>query len=193
MAYKSKFTPTNKEKYLGNIKKILTRSTWELALCKWCDRNEHICKWSLENVIVKYYDELTYKDRRYIVDFYIETTDGEKLLVEVKPHRETKPPQRFSNQHKELKEILYEAPNSYNHPSLQKKYRRLITYLKNQAKWKAAAIYAEERNWKFVVWTEHQFKALGIKIVTPLARKKRYYRNNVKRSRRKVNGRQKNI
>ena len=190
MAYKSKYTPTHKKKYIGDLKNILTRSTWELALCKWCDKNSQVAKWSLESIIVPYYDDLTYTQRKYYVDFYIEMISGEKLLVEVKPHNETKPPYAFVKRHQELRQILVESPKAYAHPHLQKKYRKVITYLKNQAKWRAANQYAIDRNWKFVVWTENQFKELGIKIITPLIRKKRYFRNQPKNKRRVLtNGR----
>ena len=140
MAYKSKYLPKNKQKYLGDPTKIITRSTWEWSLAKWCDNNPLIKKWSVENVVVPYYDTLKKKQRRYFVDFYVETNKGEKLLIEVKPNKETKPPFRFKNKHEDLLEILQESQAVYSSSALQKKYRAVITYMTNQSKWKGAFI-----------------------------------------------------
>jgi hypothetical protein len=41
-----------------------------------------------------------------------------------------------------------------------------MTYIKNQSKWEAAKEYAENRGWKFDIWTEKTIKGLGIKLLT---------------------------
>ena len=38
-------------------------------------------------------------------------------------------------------------------------------YVKNMSKWKAADAYAKARGWQFVVWTEVELKALGLKLI----------------------------
>ena len=68
--------------------------------------------------------------------------------MEIKPKKETTPPQKPTRQ---TKKYLSEA----------------LTFIKNQSKWEAAEEYCMSRGWKFVVWTEDTLKQLGIKIISP--------------------------
>jgi len=82
---------------------------------------------------------------RYFVDFQIQVkrTDGllKTYLVEVKPYKQTLPP-------------------VYPGRKTQRYITESMTYIKNQAKWKAATEYAKDRGWEFKIITEHE---LGIK------------------------------
>lgn len=143
--YKGKFRTKNPAKYRGDINNIVYRSLWELRFMKWCDTNPSVEEWGSETIIVPYISPLDRKVHRYFVDFYIKVKDKtgrvEKYLIEIKPERFTKPP---------------EIP--------QKKTKRFVDevfqYGVNEAKWKAAFEYCQDRNMKFMILTE---KDLGIK------------------------------
>lgn len=143
--YKGKFRTKNPSKYRGDINNIVYRSLWELRFMKWCDTNPSVEEWGSETIIVPYISPLDRKVHRYFVDFYMKIKDKngkiEKYLIEIKPERFTKPP---------------EIP--------QKKTKRFIDevfqYGVNEAKWKAAFEFCEDRNMKFIILTE---KDLGIK------------------------------
>ena len=68
-------------------------------------------------------------------------------MVEIKPKSQTKPPKKPSRQ--------------------TKKYiNEVMTYVKNEAKWKAAQKYAQDRGYHFEIWTEDTLKSLGMKLLT---------------------------
>jgi hypothetical protein len=143
--YKGKFRPNNPAKYRGDITNIVYRSLWELRFMKWCDQNTSVQEWGSETVIVPYISPLDKKVHRYFVDFYIKikTKTGEiqKYLVEIKPERFTKPPQIPQRKTKRFIDEVFQ-------------------YGVNDAKWKAAFEFCQDRNMKFIILTE---KDLGIK------------------------------
>lgn len=143
--YKGMYKVKNPAKYAGDHTKVIYRSLWERNVFRWCDDNPQILKWSSEEVVVPYYYDLDRKYHRYFVDLKFTTSEG-TFLVEIKPKKQTVPPKRPSRQ---TPKFLAEA----------------ATYVKNQCKWKAAKTYAEDRGWKFVIWTEDEIKAMGIKIL----------------------------
>jgi hypothetical protein len=142
--YKGKFRPKNPGKYTGDVANIVYRSLWELRFMKWCDTNPSVQEWGSEIVIVPYVSPIDRKVHRYFVDFYIKIknkmNETQKYLIEIKPERFTKPP---------------EIP--------KKKTKRFIDevfqYGVNEAKWKAAFEFCEDRNMKFMILTE---KDLGV-------------------------------
>ncbi len=84
---------------------------------------------------------------RYFVDLFIRMKDGKCYLIEIKPKAQTLPPKQKSRK--------------------SKKYlREVMTYGKNQYKWKAATKFAHKRGMIFQVWTEETLKGLGIKLLT---------------------------
>ena len=143
--YKGFFKPKNPSKYAGDYKNIIYRSLWERNVFRWCDANDQILKWSSEEVVVPYYFPLDKKYHRYFVDIKFTSKEG-TFLVEIKPKSQTKPPKKPARQ---TARYLTEAS----------------TYVKNQCKWKAATEYAEERGWKFVIWTEDTIRSMGITIL----------------------------
>ena len=86
------------------------------------------------------------------MDFYIKYSSGEVCIVEVKPAKQTKPPSGKRKTKQYLNEVT--------------------TYVKNISKWEAAEKYAEQRGWKFIIWTEHELKRMGILPKTPKPLKK---------------------
>ena len=97
MAYKTKYNPKNKSKYIGNPTKIICRSLWERRVCKYLDENKNIIRWGSEEIAIPYYSPVDKKVHRYYPDFIVEkkTPNGvETLIIEVKPKKQTMEPER---------------------------------------------------------------------------------------------------
>ena len=141
--HQGRFNPRNPEKYKGrDIKNIIYRSSWELIFMRNCDRKENILEWGSEEFFIPYYDPTRRKVRRYFPDFYMKVRDRDgvitRYIVEVKPKRQVKKPQKTPK--KKEKTFLNEV----------------ITWEKNQAKWKAAQEFCEDRMFKFKIITEDE-------------------------------------
>ena len=145
MAYSGKFKPKNPQKYKGDPSNIIYRSSYELKLMFRLDSDPNVVWWGSEETIVRYRSPVDGKIHRYFIDFHVKVNAGGKtkvLLIEVKPKYQTVPP------------IITEAKKK------SKKYlREVMTWGVNSAKWEAAANYARDRGWEFVIFTE---KELGI-------------------------------
>lgn len=142
MAYSGKYQVKNKRKYKGDSTSVVYRSHWEKMCFLWCDRHDQIVEWSSEEIVIPYYWEVDKKYHRYFVDLKIKFNTGETILVEVKPAKETEPPKK---------------------PDKSKRYiSEAMTYVKNMNKWEAANEYANDRGWKFQIWTEHTLQSMGI-------------------------------
>tara|TARA_Y100000015_G_scaffold42308_1_gene49611 strand:- start:947 stop:1384 length:438 start_codon:yes stop_codon:yes gene_type:complete len=140
---KGRYIPRNIRKYRGDYKNIIYRSSWELKFMKYCDLNDSILEWGSEEVVIPYRSPLDNRIHRYFVDFYIKVEDMsgqiKKYLIEVKPKKQTKPPAKPKRQ--------------------TKRYISEVTeYAKNQAKWKAATEFCEDRQWNFMIITEDELK-----------------------------------
>ena len=142
--YKGRYRVHNSYKYKGDINNVVYRSSWELKFMKWCDVNTSILEWGSETTVIPYKSPVDNKIHRYFIDFYIKvkTKDGlvKKYLVEIKPEKFTKPPAIPKVQTKRFIEEVF-------------------LYGTNQAKWKYANQFCEDRGWQFLVLTE---KDLGI-------------------------------
>ena len=145
MSYKGVFKPSNPKKYKGDHTNIIYRSLWERKFMVYCDLNENIMEWASEEFFIPYLDPTTNRVRRYFPDFFVKYKDIHgrirSSLIEVKPMRQCAPPPKPKRQTKKYLNEAYE-------------------YAKNQAKWKAAKDFCEDRMWEFKVMTE---KELGIK------------------------------
>jgi hypothetical protein len=150
MAYSGRYPVKNKTKYVGDPNSVVYRSLWEKHAFKWCDNSSDVKRWASEEVVVTYLYEADKRYHRYFVDLWIEYKDGNVVMVEIKPDRETRPPTGSRRTKRMLEESL--------------------TYVKNQNKWQAANKYAKERGWKFEIWTEKRLSAMGIlpKSIKPL-------------------------
>ena len=93
MAYSGKYKITNKEKYRGDPTKVVYRSLWEKHCFKWCDSSAEILEWSSEEIIVPYFYEVDRKYHRYFPDLKIKMSSGKVYLIEIKPDKETRPPE----------------------------------------------------------------------------------------------------
>jgi hypothetical protein len=142
---KSKYKPSYPQKYKGDPNNIICRSSWERRFCHWCDLNESIVSWGSEEFFIPYYNPAKERVCRYFPDFIIKVKEQsgqiKTYVVEVKPAKQTVPPQKKSR-----------VTKSYIH--------ECTTYAVNQAKWKAAKEWCADRMLEFIVITE---KELGIK------------------------------
>jgi hypothetical protein len=136
MFHKRKYVPLFPEKYAGDPSNVIMRSSWETRFAIWCDKNPQIIKWSSEETVVPYVSPIDGRMHRYFVDFKIQTSNNKTYLVEIKPKKQTLPPEGT----KKTNKFLLEASN----------------YLVNQAKWEYARRYAKDRNWEFIVITEDE-------------------------------------
>ena len=145
MSYKGIYKPSYPKKYIGDSTNIVYRSLWERKFMVYCDNNENILKWSSEEIWIPYLSPIDNRVHKYFPDFYIKykTTDGsiKESLIEIKPKRQVNLPE----QKKRIsKKQLYE----------------IREYAKNQAKWKAAKEFCDDRMIEFKIITENE---LGIR------------------------------
>lgn len=145
MSYKGKYKPQNLAKYLGNPDKVRFMSLWERQLMRWLDANPAVIQWSSE-VPIKYVCATDGREHRYLVDFYILWNTGQRMMVEVKPYRQTLEP----------KEPKRKTP-AY--------YKKCAVYAKNLSKWHAAREICARNNMKFEIWTENELRRLGLTIL----------------------------
>jgi hypothetical protein len=148
-AHKGKYRIKNPEKYVDQkgLGDITYRSSWEKQVMLWLDNNPDVIAWGSEVNVIPYISKVDGKQHRYYVDFYIKLKSGKKYLVEIKPKVQTQAP---TVEGKTKKRLLEET----------------MTYATNISKWEAARAYAESRGAEFLVWTEIELAAMGLKTVT---------------------------
>lgn len=111
---------------------------------KYLDDNPAILEWGSEELVIPYVCPTDNRVHRYFPDFVVKvkTKDGiQTMILEVKPKKETREPVKKK---KVTKQYITEV----------------MTWGKNQAKWKAAQEYCLDRGWTFKLITEDH---LGIK------------------------------
>ena len=142
MAFRARFLPRNPEKYLGDVKKIFARSSWEVTCMKFFDSRQDVIKWGSEEVIIPYLSPEDNRVHRYFPDFFIEYKDKDgniiREIVEVKPQHESE--EKFAKSERSKNALMV-----------------------NEAKWKAAALFCESRGMKFRVLTEKSIFHQGVK------------------------------
>ena len=141
MVYSGLYKVKNRQKYKGDASKVVYRSLWEKAVFQWCDNNPKVRNWSSEEVIVPYFYEVDKKYHRYFVDMKI-VFDDKTLLVEIKPEKETRPPEGK----RKTKQYISEG----------------LTYIINMNKWEAANEFAKDRGWEFQIWTEKTLQEMKL-------------------------------
>ena len=139
MAYKSKYNPTNKSKYMGNLNNIICRSLWERRVCKYLDNNKNVVQWGSEEISIPYYSPVDKKWHKYFPDFIVEKKNAnntiETLIIEVKPLKQTRPPKKPKRK----------SRNYIN---------ECFTYEINKSKWESAESMCSKKGWKFIILTE---------------------------------------
>jgi hypothetical protein len=143
--YKGYFKPRNPQKYRGDPRNIIYRSSWELKMMSYLDTHTNVISWSSEEVVIPYRSPIDGRLHRYFVDFLVTSInkDGvkETTLIEVKPAAQTRPP------------VLKEGKKTRAY------VQSVMTWGVNEAKWKAATEYCIDRGWAFKIFTERE---LGI-------------------------------
>ena len=140
MAYKGRFKPSNPKKYIGDPDNIIYRSLWERKMMKYCDNTDKVLKWASEEISIPYYNPVKNKVSRYYPDFYMEYINSagqkKKVIIEVKPEKETRPP---VYKRKTKSSLISEA-----------------MFATNQAKWKACEEFCLDNGLEFRIMTEKE-------------------------------------
>ena len=128
--------PKSLVKYFTSCKNepIIYRSGLEYQFIMFCESNPKIKKWASEPISIKYFSRLDNREANYYPDYVIETYNGSKITVEVKPYDQTIKPAMNDSQ------WLKEA------------------WIKNTDKWNAATEFAHKHNAKFIIVTEKFFQ-----------------------------------
>jgi hypothetical protein len=141
-AMKGLYRPKNPQKYLGNPQRIVFRSSWELKLFQWLDSTPAILQWASEEFSIPYLSPFDNKVHQYYPDALVIYKDKhgslQKEIIEIKPLKET---------------ILQPRATE----------RDKLAYVLNQAKWKAASIFASQQGMRFRVVTEKSMFRQGSK------------------------------
>ena len=139
MAYSGTFRPSNPQKYVGDYRNIIYRSSWECRVMNWLDKNPNIVSWASEEIIIPYVSPVDGKWHRYYPDFVVKVKNKDNttrtMMLEVKPKKQT---QRPIPQRRVTQKYITEV----------------ATWGVNQAKWKYAEDYCKDRGWEFRVLTE---------------------------------------
>lgn len=133
------FKPHNPSKYLGNPKNIKYRSQWEFTYMMKLDHDVNIIEWGSEEISIPYLSPIDKRVHRYFPDFYVKkktVTGFERVIIEIKPLAQTKPPKKGKSSRKFLKESM--------------------TYAINIAKWEAAERFCAQNGMSFVKLTEKE-------------------------------------
>lgn len=109
---------------------IIYRSGLELRYIHFFENCSSIKHWASEPFNIEYFSRLDNCVKNYYPDFILEKTNGDILLVEIKPDDQTHKPSVISNNW--AKE----------------------SWIKNTDKWNAAKEFAHKRGMKFVILTE---------------------------------------
>jgi hypothetical protein len=132
------FKPVHPEKYVGDINKIVYRSSWELSMNQFLDKNTSIKRWSSESIKIPYIKPTDGKVHSYYPDYWVEYVDNNNNIIceiiEIKPKSQTLPPKGKSK---------------------SSQYAQ-ITYAINIAKWEHAIKWCNEHGLKFRIITENQ-------------------------------------
>lgn len=147
MAYKGRFRPKNPGKYLGDPTKIIYRSLWERKVFQMLDHHPNVTGWASEEIVIPYISPIDSRPHRYFPDVYVEQIDKngirKKLLIEIKPKSQTRPPdfQKVSKKDGTIKKAYI---------------NEVKTWGVNQAKWEAAHKICKKKGWHFVLMTEDE-------------------------------------
>lgn len=155
----------NPDKYVGDSKLVVYRSSWEYSFMKWCDYSPSVVRWSSEPLKVPYYDRVSkleenkrygldpnnpnnWKVRYYYTDFWVEVKKGdgniERWFVEIKP----------------AGKLIKPKPPAQNAKvqTIKRFNREAKEYLINEAKFAALNKWAEKNNAKFYIFTENTLR-----------------------------------
>lgn len=169
------YIPTNKDKYIGDVNKIIYRSKIELHFFNFFDRRKEILKWGSEEIKIPYLYSVDKQYHTYYPDIIIQyknkKNEVKKTIIEIKCYKELSETVYFllnkksinkNSTVKFIKEILKinEIPSSllteYKKPKkmTKKHIGHLNGIMKNIDKWIYASEYCKKNNMEFYVFTE---------------------------------------
>lgn len=130
-----RFIPRNPDKYAGDARYIVSRSSWEYFYMQALDSSNLVAKWISEpkTLGIKYVNPIDRKLHEYWPDFLVQYVNNQIEIIEIKP----------------LKESMLSPKAS--------QYDKLML-AKNISKWKAAEVFAKKIGASFRVVTEAQLK-----------------------------------
>lgn len=136
--HQGKFTPRHPEKYAGDVKNIIYRSSWELQVMSKLDLSPSVLLWNSEGLAIPYRSPVDGRMHRYFPDLLVKvrvaTNITKTYLIEIKPHAQTE----LRTPKRQTKKFLAEVS----------------TFAVNQAKWHAAKEFCLDQGWEFEVITE---------------------------------------
>lgn len=144
--YSGTYKPDFPEKWIND--KITYLSLWERRAFKFLEHHPNVSRIGSETKVISYYDTISQQERRYYIDIELYFKSGAKYLIEIKPHKQTIPPELRNKRGIRKTVQLSET----------------LLYQKNLAKWKSAEQYAKNNGFIFEIWTENKLKELGISI-----------------------------
>lgn len=129
--------PLSCNKLYENLKNepIIYRSSWEKKFIIWCESSPKVVRWGSECIHIPYVNPIDKKVHNYYPDFVVELSNGEKLVIEIKPENQISKPK---------------ADNCW----AQK------TYAKNTAKWNEIKKQCDEKGYRFCILTEKTINKL---------------------------------
>jgi hypothetical protein len=140
--HQGSYKPRHPEKYKGNPNKIVFRSGLELKWYRFFDHNKAVIEWNSEEVVIPYVADVDGKLHRYFVDVWarVKGKNGVKeFLIEIKPYA-----------------FIHEPPQQNR--KTQSYQRKVMEWVKNMNKWKAADAYAKKKGQKFILLTEKDLR-----------------------------------
>ena len=143
---KGRYKPLYPDKYKGDPANIWFRSSWERDVMQWLDKRTDVIWWMSEERCVWYRNPVTKKNARYFPDFIVKYERNGIVyeeMIEVKPKKHVTGPN--PNPKRKTKSWMNEVR----------------TYVINQAKWKAAETYCEDRGMSFRLLTEDNVPTWG--------------------------------
>lgn len=146
--HQGRFKPKYPHMYKGDPTNIIYRSGWELKFLQYMDGHPDIEWYSSEEIVIPYISPVDNRPHRYFVDFVLKKKNGETIMIEIKPFKQTQPPlleNRLDSKGKTRKAYVNEV----------------MTYGVNQAKWKAAQTFCKAKGWRFAIFTEKELNIKG--------------------------------
>lgn len=142
--FKGRFHPKNPQKYLGDVTKIIYRSSWEARVMMDLDHDPKVIGWSSEEVRIPYISPIDGRYHTYYPDFLVQKRKGdiiETTIIEVKPFNQVREPIKGTKTKRRF-------------------FNEVKTYGTNSSKWKYAEDFCKRRGWKFKILTEKELKVL---------------------------------
>ena len=131
------YRPKNTEKLLGKLPYAIYRSGLELSYFRILDENPNVVRWGSEELVIPYQFQNTW--HKYFIDlvvFFKVGNELKKMMIELKPYRQTIEPKNSKRKKKET--YMGEC----------------FMYAKNCAKWNAAREYGKKIGCEFKILTE---------------------------------------